>query len=346
MTDRPFLPASLPLVTIGIPAYNAGQWIVPAVESALAQTWPKKELLILDDGSSDGTRDRISAYGDRIRLLEAKSGRSSLARQRLLEEASGEWIQWLDHDDSLLPEKINLQIAEAGDLADADVLFSPYFLERWNGGRVVSCNPQPIDDPQDLQRAWLSSQFPQNGALLWRRKSLLSIGGWKDLPTDYYDDYQLYWRAIRAKLRFRFTPTPGAIYRVCHQESLTSSNIPEALRWRARMVRQASQELRSAGEWTLARRAAAQAEYARLLRVLDRLAPELLGPLIQEALPADLWSEETLAREAEPNFRWLVRLLGWRSACLLRRSFRGWERRLRLFRKDVFGSSRRAARLL
>ncbi|MDD4933270.1 MAG: glycosyltransferase family 2 protein [Methylacidiphilaceae bacterium] len=340
MTDSLPRPEPDPLVTIGIPAYNAEPWIRAAVESSLAQDWPNKEILVLDDGSDDGTVERVAAYGDRVRLLQAKTGRSSLARQRLLEESSGEWIQWLDHDDYLLPGKIATQIAEAGNLADADILFSPYLLERWSDGHVESREPQPIDDPQDLPRTWLSSQFPQNGALLWRREALLAVGGWKGLPTDYYDDYQLYWRAIQAKLRFRFSPTPGAVYRVCHQESLTSSNIPEALRWRARMVREAAQALQGTGEWNPPHREAAQAELARILRVLDRLAPELLESLCQDALQADLWSEEALAAAAEPNFRWLVRMVGWRRASGLRRYFRGCERRLRSLRKGRlrFGS--------
>ncbi|WP_231363837.1 glycosyltransferase family A protein [Verrucomicrobium sp. 3C] len=324
-------------MTIGIPAYNAGSWIVPAIESALGQTWPNKELLVLDDGSSDGTVQRVAAFGDRLRLLQARTGRSSLARDLLLEAASGEWIQWLDHDDYLLPEKIATQIAEAGSLADADILFSPYLLERWSHGSVESRDLQPLDDPRDLPRTWLSSQFPQNGALLWRREKLLALGGWKDLPIDYYDDYQVYWRAIRSSLRFRYTPTPGAVYRVCHLESLTSSNIPDALRWRARMVQQAVRELQPLGQWTPPRREAAQSEYARILRVLDRLAPEFVEPLSDEARLTDLWSERALTEAAEPHFRWLVRLLGFRRARRIRRLVRSCGRPLRSARKGASG---------
>jgi glycosyltransferase involved in cell wall biosynthesis len=328
---------SPPLVTIGIPAYNAGPWIVPAIESALGQTWPNKELLVLDDGSSDGTVQHVAAFGDRLRLLQARTGRSSLARELLLEASSGEWIQWLDHDDYLLPDKIATQIAEAGSLAEADILFSPYLLERWSHGSVASLELQPLDDPRDLPRTWLSAQFPQNGALLWRRDKLLALGGWKDLPTDYYDDYQIYWRAIRAGLRFRYTPTPGAVYRVCHLESLTSSNIPEALRWRARMVQEAARELQPLGQWTHPRRKAGQAEYARILRVLDRLAPEFVEPLSDEARATDLWSEQALTEAAEPHVRWLVRLLGFRRACRVRRSLRSCGRALQSARKGAFG---------
>lgn len=326
---------SFPLVTIGIPAYNSGPWIVPAIESALGQSWPNKEVLVLDDGSSDRTVQRLAAFGDRLRLLQARTGRSSLARQLLLEASSGEWVQWLDHDDYLLPEKIATQIAEAGSLAEADVLFSPFLLERWSNGSVQSCERQPLDDPRDLPRTWLSSQFPQNGALLWRREKLLALGGWKDLPVDYYDDYQIYWRAIRAGLRFRYTPTPGAVYRVCHEPSLTSSNIPEALRWRASMVREAAKELQAMDQWTRPRREAAQAEYARILRVLDRLAPQSVEPLSREARLSDLWSERALAEAAEPHVRWLVRFLGFRRACRVRRLVRSCGQAVRRARKGA-----------
>ena len=56
-----------PLVSILIPCYNAERWVGQAIESALAQTWPNKEVIVVDDGSTDGSRAVIESYGDRIR---------------------------------------------------------------------------------------------------------------------------------------------------------------------------------------------------------------------------------------------------------------------------------------
>ena len=62
------------LVTIGIPCYNASQWIAASVQSALDQTWPNKEVIVVDDGSTDGTVDLLRKFGDAIRLEQAAHG--------------------------------------------------------------------------------------------------------------------------------------------------------------------------------------------------------------------------------------------------------------------------------
>lgn len=99
-----------PLVSILIPSYNAERYIVDVVESALAQTYPSIEVVCVDDGSTDGTLDRLKHFGRRI-ILEAGPNRGAcVARNRALELSRGEFIQFLDADDRAFPNKIERQL--------------------------------------------------------------------------------------------------------------------------------------------------------------------------------------------------------------------------------------------
>ncbi len=100
-----------PLVSIIIPTYNMRQWIGEAIDSALAQTYPHIEIIVVDDGSTDGTGDFLrERYGDRIRYVYQENRGRGAARNRGLELARGEYIQFLDADDLLAPHKLEKHV--------------------------------------------------------------------------------------------------------------------------------------------------------------------------------------------------------------------------------------------
>lgn len=99
-----------PLVSIIIPCYNAERYVGEAIESALAQTYPNKEVIVIDDGSTDGSLEVIKSFGDRIRWETGPNRGGSAARNRGLELARGELIQFLDADDLLHPQKLERQV--------------------------------------------------------------------------------------------------------------------------------------------------------------------------------------------------------------------------------------------
>ena len=91
------------LVSILIPCYNAERWIAQAIESALAQTWSEKEVIVVDDGSTDHSLEVIRQFDGRISWETGLNRGGNAARNRLLELARGEWLQYLDADDYLRP---------------------------------------------------------------------------------------------------------------------------------------------------------------------------------------------------------------------------------------------------
>ncbi|PYX04484.1 MAG: hypothetical protein DMG85_17690 [Acidobacteria bacterium] len=104
-----------PLVSILIPAYNAEPWIADTIRSTLRQTWPRTEIIIVDDGSRDRTFEIAQQFSsDYVFVVTQENQGAAAARNRAFELCQGDYIQWLDADDLLWPDKIAKQM-EASD---------------------------------------------------------------------------------------------------------------------------------------------------------------------------------------------------------------------------------------
>src|ERR1035438_6648430 len=114
------------MVSIIIPCFNHGHFLAEAVESALEQTHSKKEVIIVDDGSTDNTAQVARQFGDKVRYCWQKNRGLSGARNRGLSEARGEYIQFLDADDLLMPEKLEEQTKALGDSQELRVSYCDF----------------------------------------------------------------------------------------------------------------------------------------------------------------------------------------------------------------------------
>jgi glycosyltransferase involved in cell wall biosynthesis len=99
-----------PLVSVIIPTYNRADLVCRAIESVLGQTYKNREIIVVDDGSTDDTQTRLQAYGDRIRVLSQENGGPSIARNRGIAVSRGEIVAFLDSDDYWLPTKLARQV--------------------------------------------------------------------------------------------------------------------------------------------------------------------------------------------------------------------------------------------
>src|SRR4051794_10911248 len=100
-----------PLVSILIPAFNAEEWIADTLASAVAQTWPNKEIIVVDDGSKDGTIDVVKRFARQgVTLVTQPNQGAAAARNTAFSASKGEYIQWLDADDLLGANKLSLQV--------------------------------------------------------------------------------------------------------------------------------------------------------------------------------------------------------------------------------------------
>ena len=102
-----------PLVSIIIPVYNGSNYVREAIDSALAQTYPHKEIIVVNDGSTDGgaTEEIILSYGDRVQYVKKENGGVSSALNAGIQAMHGEYFSWLSHDDTYMPAKIETQVS-------------------------------------------------------------------------------------------------------------------------------------------------------------------------------------------------------------------------------------------
>ena len=130
-----------PLVSVIVPTFDRRESVIRAAQSVLAQDYRTTEVLVVDDGSSDGTAERLEGLGDpRLRVIRQQNGGVARARNRGLAEARGPYIAFLDDDDSWHPEKLSHQVA-ALEAAPARVGFCHTAIELWRGDTLVETRP-------------------------------------------------------------------------------------------------------------------------------------------------------------------------------------------------------------
>jgi glycosyltransferase involved in cell wall biosynthesis len=114
------------LISVAIPAYNGAEHLREAIDSVLAQTYKPIEIIVVDDGSTDNTREVCESYGQALRYYYQPNDGTmgGGARARAIREASGEWIALLDQDDRWMPRKIEKQLHALSELPEAAVVFT------------------------------------------------------------------------------------------------------------------------------------------------------------------------------------------------------------------------------
>jgi glycosyltransferase involved in cell wall biosynthesis len=220
----------LPQVSILIPCHNADRWIAQAIESALNQTYPHKEVIVVDDGSTDRSLEIIQSFGDRIRWETQPNQGGNAARNRLLELSNGEWLQYLDADDYLLPHKLEQQVQVLSQGLQADVIYGASIYEYWEGESVrqETVTIPPPHDPWILLARWF---LPQTGSPLWRRQAIVDVGGWK-MGQPCCQEHELYLRLLMAGKGFQYSESVGSVYRQWSEGTVCKRNKPEVFRQR------------------------------------------------------------------------------------------------------------------
>lgn len=220
----------LPKVSILIPCYNAEQWIAEAIDSALQQTYPNKEVIVVDDGSTDNSLNIIKQFGWAIRCRSDANQGGNVARNHLLTLSTGEWLQYLDADDYLLPTKVEKQVACINQHSSADIIYSPSLMSYEKSPQArqeVRSIPQP-HDPWILLARWY---LPQTGSPLWRKQAIVDVGAWKpDQPC--CQEHELYLRLLKANKRFVYFGEAESVYRQWSEETICKKNMPEVYRQR------------------------------------------------------------------------------------------------------------------
>lgn len=213
-----------PLVSIIIPTYDSRQWLGEAVDSALGQTYPNCEVIVVDDGSSDGTKKWLTeTYGNTIRYFFQTNQGLAVARNKGLAEARGEYVQFLDSDDYISSLKIETLVTYLETHPQVDVAFSHCML--FHDGA-----PQSLYDwyranhyqDEDIFVSMLNEGFILIHMPVVRTNSLIRVGGF-DESLGAGSDWEMWLRLAWHGGNFTYVSGSGLCYYRVRSTSMSHS---------------------------------------------------------------------------------------------------------------------------
>ncbi len=210
-------------IAVVIPTWNREELVIPALESVFAQTRPADEVVVVDDGSTDGTVGVLRRYEPRIRVVVQSNRGAAAARNRGLAEVTSEWVAFLDSDDLWEPTKLERQ-AEVADREAVDLVFCDSRpIDR--DGRPLAGHRKPVVGG-DVTVPLFASVFVHTPSVLAKTALLRRLGGF-DESLRVCEDYDLWLRAS-LETRFGLAPEPLFVRRV-HAQSLAHEDDPRHL---------------------------------------------------------------------------------------------------------------------
>ena len=209
--------AQEPLVSILIPAFNAQESIAETLRSSIAQTWGRKEIIVIDDGSTDQTLTIAKQFESQgVRVYSKHNDGAASSRNFALLFSKGDYIQWLDADDLLAPDKIALQMNSLRQYESNRVLLSSAwgrFIYRHYRTEFIPtalwCDLSPVEW---LLRKMGDNLFMQTASWLVSRELTEAAGPW-DARLLSDDDGEYFCRVLLASDGVKFTPEAKAYYR-------------------------------------------------------------------------------------------------------------------------------------
>jgi glycosyltransferase involved in cell wall biosynthesis len=220
------------LVSILIPAYNAAPWLGTTIESALAQTWPHTEVIVVDDGSKDATLTVAKKFESRtVKVVTQPNSGAPAARNKAFALAQGTYIQWLDADDLLGPNKVSAQIEAACQTADRYVLLSAPFGTFYYRPAKADFRPTSLWrdlTPVDYFLARFNDNvFFQTAAWLVSRELSEAAGPWTDYDSPD-DDGEYFCRVAMKSRTVQFVKDARTYYRVGNYGALNKARSERA----------------------------------------------------------------------------------------------------------------------
>ena len=181
----------MPKVSVVIPTYNRADFICDAIESVLAQTYKDYEVIVVDDGSTDNTREVLKKYGDRIKYIYQENKRQGAARNTGIKNSTGEYIAFLDSDDTWLPHKLEKDVACIESDSKIGLVYS-------NVVKVYSSTGKPLYEKTDtvkptgdvLEQVVLRCFISPGSNPLVRKECFMKVGLFNE-SRDVVEDYEM-----------------------------------------------------------------------------------------------------------------------------------------------------------
>lgn len=202
----------MPTVSVVIPLYNARDVIRETIQSVLAQTWKDYEIVVIDDGSTDGSGEVAREFGSALRYIRQENGGVALARNRGIAESTGTYIALLDHDDLWHPTKLEKQVAVLNQRPEVGMVISDVaHIDR--EGHPMGIIGKGYNPSETFARLFVRGNVPTPSAAMIRRAVLNAVGGLDQaFLSAGMDDHEL-WTRIAAHCEIANVPEPLTYHR-------------------------------------------------------------------------------------------------------------------------------------
>jgi glycosyltransferase involved in cell wall biosynthesis len=229
-----------PLVTVIIPCYNGETYLQEAIESALEQSYPEVEIIVVDDGSTDGSSRIAQKFP--VRYIRQENRGLTASRNRGIDASHGDYVVFLDADDRLRPDAIETGLRVISEHPECAMTVGDHvFVSR--DGSYLSNSSKACVQSSHYEELLKSNFVEMISTVLFRRSVLVEIGGF-DTSLRVAEDYELYLRIARV-YPIRCHPALMAEYRLHHAN--TSHNSELMLRVTLQVLRRQAQYVRTDG---------------------------------------------------------------------------------------------------
>jgi glycosyltransferase involved in cell wall biosynthesis len=224
----------MPRVTVLIPTFNYQAYLAESIESALHQTYRDREVVVVDDGSTDQTPDILERYGRAIRVIRTENGGTPSALNAGIAQARGEWIAWLSSDDAFEPAKLARQLEFAAAHPECAVIYTDWYVVD-AAGQVIDHLRSPDFPTRDRLISGLLRGCVINGSTTLVRRSAYERAGPFDETLRQAHDWDM-WLRLAHDSPFGHVPEPLVRYR-WHGGNMSAG--PDALAYNARVLEKA-----------------------------------------------------------------------------------------------------------
>lgn len=203
-----------PLISVIIATYNMAEYLPAAVSSVLNQTWENLEIVVVDDGSTDDTIQRMVGFSDdpRVRYLRTVNQGQPFAKNTGLREARGEFIAFCDADDLWMPQKLNVQMKYFDD-PEVGVVYSEVAYIEKNGQRICKQQPYKRHSGKITDHLIIKNFIPFGTAVF--RRECVEKNGYFDEKLPMGIDWDL-WLRYSIDWKFQYVPEVTYLYRIWH----------------------------------------------------------------------------------------------------------------------------------
>jgi glycosyltransferase involved in cell wall biosynthesis len=211
------------LVSVIIPCFNAAKWLAEAIDSCFQQTYPNIEIIVIDDGSTDNSLEIIKSYDNKIIWKSCPHQGGNHARNLAFALSKGEYIQYLDADDYILPEKIERQVHFL-ETTGADVVYGDWrYQHHLPDGKSYLDNIEISGAQADILESLLVNWWTAVASLLYRRTAIEKSDGW-DEELAVAQDRDFFLSVVINGAKVVYQPGCYSVYRRYGNVTVSSSS--------------------------------------------------------------------------------------------------------------------------